>query len=451
MKGAILTEDDEPGRERAADADETAPPPELDRSPPAPLADSPDPPPEVPLRVHALAALGHRNFRLFYAGQFLSLVGTWMQSTAQGWLVLNLTDSSLLLGVVTAAASAPTVLFSLYAGALADRADKRAIIMRANAAALVLALLLAVLTSTGTITYPAVLAIAFALGTANAFEIPTRQSFFVELVGKDDLPNAIALNSAQFNATRIVGPAVAGWLIGTAGTAACFYVNAASYVFVLAGLRAMRLPGFRPPETRAGTIDNIREGLAYIRSDRLVRTLVSLIAAFSIFGFPYVMLMPVFARDILKVGAHGLGWLLAATGSGALAGGIALAAAGERVPRGRIMLGASLGLCVSVFAFAGSRSFPLSLALLAVVGFCVVLNNTSINALLQSTVPDRLRGRVMSVYVLMFIGTAPIGALQAGAVSRWLSAQAALQIGAALLAATVLAVAWKVPELVKSR
>lgn len=444
-------EDDELGRERAAGIDDIAPPPELDRSPAATPADEPAPPPDASVPPGAFAALRHRNFQLFYAGQFLSLVGTWMQSTAQGWLVLNLTNSELLLGVVTAVASAPTVLFSLYAGALADRADKRRIIVAANAAALVLALLLAVLTHTRTITYPTVLAIAFALGTANAFEIPTRQSFFVELVGRDDLPNAIALNSAQFNATRIVGPAVAGWLIGTAGTAACFYANAASYLFVLAGLKAMRLPAFRRPEKRAGTLETIREGLAYIRSDRLSRTLVCLIAAFSVLGFPYVMLMPVFARDILRVGAHGLGWLLAATGAGALAGGIALAAAGERIPRGRIMLGASLGFCASVFAFAGSRSFAISLALLAVVGFTMVLNNATVNALLQSTVPDHLRGRVMSVYVFMFVGTAPVGALQAGALSKALDAPAALQIGAAVLAVIVIAVAWRVPELARAR
>jgi len=444
-------EDDELGREAVAGMDPIAPPPELDRSPAATPADEPAPPPDTPVPPGAFAALRHRNFQLFYAGQFLSLVGTWMQSTAQGWLVLNLTNSELLLGVVTAVASAPTVLFSLYAGALADRADKRRIIMAANAASLVLALLLAILTHTETITYPAVLAIAFALGTANAFEIPTRQSFFVELVGRDDLPNAIALNSAQFNATRIVGPAIAGWLIGTAGTAACFYANAASYLFVLAGLHAMRLPAFRRPERREGTLETIREGLAYIRSDRLSRTLVCLIAAFSVLGFPYVMLMPVFARDVLRVGAHGLGWLLAATGAGALAGGIALAAAGERIPRGRILLGASLGFCAAVFTFAGSRSFPLSLALLALVGFTMVLNNATVNALLQSTVPDHLRGRVMSVYVFMFVGTAPIGALQAGALSKALDAPSALQIGAAVLAVIVVAVAWRVPELVRAR
>jgi MFS family permease len=374
-----------------------------------------------------------------------------MQTTAQGWLVLNLTNSELLLGVVTAVASLPTFLFSLYAGALADRADKRRIIVWANAAAGVLALLLAILTSTQWVTYPAVLAISFALGTANAFEVPTRQSFFVELVGKEDLPNAIALNSAQFNATRIVGPAIAGWVIGVAGTAACFYVNSVSYVFVIIGLMMIRLPAFRAPERREGMLETIGEGLRYIRSVRMIRTLVWLIAAMSVLGFPYVMLMPVFARDILHVGAKGLGALLAATGTGALAGGLALAVLGSRFRRGRMMLGGSLCFCAALFAFAQSRSFALSLGLLALVGFTMILNNANANALLQSVVPNRLRGRVMSVYVFMFVGTAPLGALQAGAVSKWLGAPAELQIGAVLLAAILLFTAWRVPELANAR
>jgi MFS family permease len=416
------------------------------------VAAGPAPPrPSPRRRAGTFAALRHGNFRLFYAGQALSLIGTWMQSTAQGWLVLNLTNSAFKLGVVTAVGSLPTFLFSLYAGAVADRADKRRIIVWANAVAGVLALLLAVLTQTQWVTYAMVLAIAFVLGAANAFEVPTRQSFFVDLVGKDDLPNAIALNSAQFSGTRIVGPAIAGWMIGVAGTAACFFANAVSYLFVIASLLRMRLPPFRAPEVRDGTLENIREGLAYIRSVRMVRTLVWLIAAMSVLGFPYVMLMPVFARDVLRVGAKGLGALLAATGTGALAGGIWLAAAGARYRRGRMMLTGSLAFCVTLFCFAASRSYPLSLVLLGLIGFTMILNNANANALLQSVVPNHLRGRVMSVYVFMFVGTAPISALQAGAVSHWLGAPAALQLGAVALTATLLLAAWRVPELANAR
>jgi MFS family permease len=222
----------------------------------------------------------------------------------------------------------------------------------------VVALALAVLTHAGWITYPLLLVLVFLLGTANAFEIPTRQSFFVDLVGKDDLGNAIALNSAAFSGTRIVGPAIAGVLIGTVGIAASFYVNALSYVGVLIALLMMRLPRFRPPERTTGTLENLREGFAFIRSDRRVRTVVWLVAAMSVSVFPFVMLLPIFARDILEVGPTGLGWLMAASGAGALAGGMALAAWGSRMPRGRLILVSCSAFALFVAAFAVSRSFP---------------------------------------------------------------------------------------------
>lgn len=393
------------------------------------------------------AALRHRNFRLFFAGHLLSMVGTWMQTTAMGWLVLELTDSALLLGLVTAAGSLPVLLFTLYAGVLADRVDKRRVIVAAQAAAAVLALVLAVLTGTGHVTVPLILALVFLLGTAGAFEIPTRQSFFVELVGQEDLTSAIALNSSAFSASRVVGPAFAGALLGSVGVAACFYLNAVSYLAVIAGLLAIRLPPFRVPERTASTLTNLREGFAFIRADRPVRTLVWTIAALSVFGFPYAMLLPVFARDVLHVGAPGLGWLLAASGSGALAGGITLSTLAGRVRRGRLVLGACLVFALLVGAFALSRSFALSLVLLAGAGFCMILTNASVNALLQSLVPDRLRGRVMSVYVFMFLGMAPLGSLQAGALARWFGAPAGLAAGAAALALVVAGVAWRVPEL----
>ncbi|HEX2190527.1 MAG TPA: MFS transporter [Longimicrobiaceae bacterium] len=411
------------------------------------VPDAPPRPRAASLARGALAAFRHRNFRLFYAGQLLSLIGTWMQSTAQGWLVLELTDSAFLLGTVTAAGSLPVLLFTLYAGVVADRMDKRRIILAAQAAAAVLALVLAVLTDTGRITVPWILALVFLLGTANAFEIPTRQSFFVELVGQEDLTNAIALNSSAFSATRVVGPAFAGALLGTVGIAACFYLNSLSYLAVIAGLLMIRLPPFRRPERTTSTLENLREGFAFIRGDRVVRTLVWMIAALSVFGFPYAMLLPVFARDVLEVGAQGLGWLLAASGAGALAGGITLSALGGRVRRGPLVLSAMLAFAVLVAAFSLSRSFPTSMVLLAAAGFCMILNNASVNALLQSLVPDRLRGRVMSVYVFMFLGMTPVGSLQAGALARWLGAPAALALGGAVLAATVLGVAWRVPEL----
>ncbi len=417
------------------------------RGPPTQLPDAPERPAEVEIPARAFGALRHRNFRVFYIGQMLSLAGTWMQSTAQGWLVLELTNSALLLGVVTAVTSLPTLLFSLWAGDLADRHDKRRIILLAQFVSLGAALGLAVLTDTDRITYGALLALVFVLGTASAFEIPTRQSFFVDLVGPADLPNAIALNSAAFNATRIVGPALAGLVIGAAGVAACYYANAVSYVAVIAGLMMMRLPPWVPRPRTASTLESIREGLAYIRSDRLVRTLVWLVAGMSVTVLPYTMLLPVFARDVLKVGAPGLGSMLSASGAGALAAGVGLAAGRVRVPRGRLIIGATLSYALVLIGFALCPWYPLSLVLLALAGFTVILNNASVNALLQSRVPDHLRGRVMSVYVFMFVGMSPLGALQAGAVARWIGAPMAVGIGAGAL---LLIVAWivaNVPEL----
>jgi MFS family permease len=384
---------------------------------------------------------------VFYAGHILSLTGTWMQTTAQGWLVLELTNSPLRLGIVTAVTSMPALLFTLWAGDLADRHDKRRIILIAQSVSLCAALVLAVLTGTERISYGALLGLVFVLGSANAFEIPTRQAFFVELVGPADLNNAIALNSSAFNATRIVGPGLAGAMIGTVGIAACFYANAISYVAVIAGLLMMRLPAFTPAPRTTSTIENIREGLAYIRSDRLVRTLVWLIAGMSVTALPYVMLLPVFARDVLHVGAPGLGSMLAATGTGALASGVALASGRLRLPRGRLIIGAGVLLAVALTGFAQSRSYPLSLALLALCGFTMILNNASVNALLQSRVPDRLRGRVMSVYVFMFIGMTPLGALQAGALARWFGAPAALTAGACALLMILAWIVMNVPEL----
>lgn len=395
----------------------------------------------------AFGALRHRNFRVFYLGQLLSLTGTWMQTTAQGWLVLELTNSPLRLGIVTAVTSVPTLLFSLWAGDLADRRSKRNIILAAQSVALCAALVLAVLTGTERITYGVLLGLVFILGTAGAFEIPTRQSFFVELVGPDDLPNAIALNSAAFNATRIVGPGLAGAMIGTLGIAACFYANSVSYVAVIVGLLMMRLPRFVPPERTTSTLENIREGLAYIRGDRLVRTLVWMIAGMSVTSLPYAMLLPVFARDVLRVGAPGLGSLLASTGAGALVAGVALASGRLRIPRGRLILAAATAHALVLIAFALSGSYALSLVLLALAGFTMILNNASVNALLQSRTPDRLRGRVMSVYVFMFVGMSPLGSLQAGALARWFGAPFALAAGGVGLLLILAWIAVNIPEL----
>lgn len=430
--------EEEPERARA--------PRGLPRGSSMPLPGAPQRPPAVPITGRAFASLRHRNFRIFWWGQVLSLTGTWMQSTALGWLVLTTTDSEFLLGLTTAVQSLPILVLTLYAGVVADRFDKRRILVAALAFSMLQALLLAVLVDTGRITYGLILALVVALGTANAFEIPTRQAFFVDLVGKEDLTNAIALNSAAFNASRIVGPAIAGALIASVGMASAFYVNAFSYTAVLAGLLLLRLPPRPPAPPRASTRTHLAEGFSFIRDAPVARALVGLIAALSILGFPYVVLLPVFARDILQVGAPGLGWMLSASGAGALAGGIALAAFGHRTSRGKLLIVSSSLFSVLVVGFAFSRSFALSLLLLAAMGFTMILNNATTNALLQSIVPDHLRGRVMAVYVFMFLGMAPLGSLQAGAIAHWLGAPVALAVGAVVL----LAVIWTVWRLTPS-
>lgn len=424
-------------------------PPELpEQDPPVQAPGAPPRPPSTRVGLRsAFAALRHRNFRLFYAGQVVSLVGTWMQSTAQGWLVLELTDSEFMLGAVTAASALPILLFTLHAGELADRSDKRRMIIAAQAGAALVALLLAVLTDAGVITVGWIVALVFLLGIANSVEIPTRQSFFVELVGKGDLTNAIALNSAGFNLTRIIGPAMAGLVIGTMGIAACFYINAVSYLFVIAGLLAIRRPRTpRVPRT-GSSMENLREGFRFLWGDPLSRTLVGLVAAASILALPFSMLLPVFARDILGVGAQGLGWLLAASGAGAVAGGFALAAAAGRVRRGRLVLLSAVAFTLCLFAFSLTRSFPISLILLAGAGFSLLPFTATVNALLQTIVPDGLRGRVMGVYVFMFLGMTPLGALQAGSLAAWLGAPTALAVGASILLAVILLAWHRVPEL----
>jgi len=396
---------------------------------------------------NTFAALRHRNFRIFYIGHLLSLSGTWLQITALGWLVLELTDSPLWLGVVNAGTSLPILFFSLYAGVIADRLDKRSILIAAQALAFCQALALAVLTHLGMINVAWIVGLVLVLGIANAFEIPTRQSFFVELVGERDLTNAIALNSAAFNATRMVGPAIAGALIGAVGIAACFYGNAVSYFAVIAGLFAIRRPRPERGPRPESTLENIREGLSWIWQHRVARIVVIFVATASVLVFPFTMLLPIFARDLLQVGPQGLGWLFSATGAGALLGGLSLASASDLFPRGRLLVVSATAFSLFVGAFALSTSFPLSLSLLAGTGFFMILSTATANSLLQALVPNGLRGRVMSVYVVMFLGVTPLGYLIAGGLAGAMGARATLASGAALMLVVLITFLWRSPRL----
>jgi len=398
-------------------------------------------------RRYGLGALAHRNFRLFLFGQTVSLTGTWMQSIAQGWLVLQLTDSPFYVGLVSALGSVGVLVFTLYAGVVADRSDKRRVVTITQALLMLQAFALAALVATGKVTVENVMALALFMGIVNAFDIPTRQSFLVEMVGKEDLMNAIALNSSMFNATRVFGPAVAGILIGSAGMVWCFLLNGVSYLAVIASLLAMHLTPHVPRPTQSSAWQGFREVVTYLRSDRRVSTLVVLTGLFSVFGFPYLVMMPVFARDVLHTRAAGYGALTAAVGAGALLGALGIAVLSRRIPKGRTLVlgGTSFGLALVLFA--ASRSYTLSLFILALTGCAMITNNALTNTLLQTLVPDALRGRVMGFYSFVFVGLAPLGALLAGVIAEHYGAPRAVATGGIVTALSMAIAAWRVPAL----
>ena len=394
-----------------------------------------------------LGALSHRNFRLFFLGQAVSLSGTWMQTVAQGWLVLQLTDSPFFVGLVSAVGSLGVLLFTLYAGVVADRVDKRRTVVLTQTLQMLEAFALAVLVWTKTVTVGWVIALAALFGIVNAFDIPTRQSFLVEMVGKEDLLSAIALNSSLFNATRVFGPALAGVLIGAWGVGVCFFLNGVSYLAVIWGLLAMRLPPHAPRPAHESAWVGFQEVVRFIRGDRRIATLVLQTALLSIFGFPFLVMMPVFARDVLRAGASGYGALMAAVGIGAMLGALMIAVYSRRVPKGRLLIAGGVAFGVLVGLFALSRVFVLSVGLLALAGCAMIVNNALTNTTLQTLVPDQLRGRVMGFYSFVFVGMAPLGAFQAGVFAEHAGAPAAVAAGGFVSALVVLLAAWRVPEL----
>ncbi len=358
-------------------------------------------------------ALGNRNFRLFLSGQFISQCGTWMQSVARGWLVLQLSNSAFAVGLVTTLGSLPILLFTLYGGVVADRVNKHRLVVILQSLMMIEALLLGLLTEFDRITVHWVMGLAAFYGLLAAFEVPTRQAMISEIVGRDDLMNAIALNSSAFNVARVVGPALAGVLISAVGIAACFYANAASYLAVVTGLLMMRL-GPRAEPTLTRTLDAMGEGFGYVFGNRWPRALVTIIATFAVFGFSFMVMMPVFARDVLHLGASGYGAIISAVGVGAAAAAIFMAALGSRVERGQLVLASSVlfGLLLTASAFA--RGFWSAAVLFTVTGGLMALNSIAANTTLQLEAPDWLRGRVMGFYSFVVLGMAPLGSLQAG-------------------------------------
>ncbi len=394
-----------------------------------------------------LGALAHRNFRLFFFGQGVSLIGTWMQNIAQGWLVLELTNSPFYVGLVSALGSLGVLLLTIYAGVVVDRTNKHRLVILTQALSMLPAFALALLVWTRAVAVWQVATLAAFLGVVNAFDIPARQAFIVDLVGKEDLMNAIALNSSAFNAARVIGPAAAGVLIGVLGVGACFFVNGVSYLAVIAGLVAMRLPPYVPGARTGSAWSGVAEAVAFIRGDRRVSALVVLMALFSIFGFPYFVLMPVFARDVLHRGAAGYGVLMTSVGIGALAGALAVAVLDRRIRKGPTLIAAGGSFGLLLVAFALSRSYVLAAALLALTGATMIVNNALTNATIQTLVPDDLRGRVMGFYSFVFVGLAPLGSLQVGALAERIGPSAAVAWGGAVTALAVAVAAWRVPEL----
>jgi MFS family permease len=376
-----------------------------------------------------LRALKHRNFQLFFSGQLISLIGTWMQNVAQSWLVYKLTGSSLLLGSVGFASQFPVFLAAPLGGIVADRNNRHRVVIATQTASMILAFILAGFTLANRITIPEIFVLAALLGIVNAFDIPGRQAFLVEMVGKEDLINAIALNSSMFNGARIIGPAIAGILVAKIGEGWCFFANAISYIAVIIGLLMMHV---RPRKERptGSPLEHVLEGFRFVRNTAPIRALLLLLGLVSLVAMPYTVLMPIFADRILHGGARGLGILMGATGVGALLGALTLATRTGVHGLGRWVTLSCAGFAISLITFALSHNFWLSTALLVPVGFCMMLQMSSSNTLIQAMVPDHLRGRVMSVYSMMFMGMAPFGALLGGAVADRLGAPIAVSMGA---------------------
>src|SRR6059058_735313 len=387
---------------------------------------------------HTFRALRHRNYRLFFWGQLVSLTGTWMQQTAMSWYVYQITNSKLLLGVVSAVGSAPMMLSSIWGGALADLYPKRSILVATQAAQMICAFLLAAGVWFGFATTSFIIIVAALNGVAMGFDMPARQAFTVEMTSREDLLNAISLNSSIVNGARVIGPSLAGLMIGAVGVSACFLFNGLSFVAVIVGLLMMRLPVFERNIDVISPTEHAWNGIVYSFQHPRVRMILLLFLAVGIFGWSYMVIMPAFARDVLGRGADGFGILMSASGMGALLGALVVAAFGHRLSPRKLALGGVWLFSAALLAFSFARNFHLALAFLFVAGFGMLLFFSTTNTVLQTIVPDDMRGRVMGVWSLIFGAMIPLGSLEAGAVAHWLGAPFALALGAIVCAVSAL-------------
>lgn len=387
------------------------------------------------------AAFKYRNYRLWFGGQLFSLFGTWMQTTAQGFLVYQLTNSPAYLGYVAFASGIPTWLFTLYGGVIADRMSRRTLMVVTQSAMLVLAFILAALTFTGLVQPWHIVVLAFLLGIANAFDAPARQAFVLEMVEREDLTNAIALNATMFNAATAVGPAVAGVTYAAFGPAWCFTLNGVSFIAIIVALLMMRI---RPQAARARRVSaasDLMEGLRYVVAQPVIRALIGLVGVLSLFGVALFTLMPAWAVEVLSGDAATLGWLQSARGAGALIGALLLASLGRFKFKGKLLTAGTILFPLTLLIFALVRWLPVSLLVLVAVGAAQILALNLANAIVQTQVSDELRGRVMGIYSLVFFGFMPIGGLLAGAAAQYIGEPETVAVSA-LISLGVAALVW---------
>ena len=394
-----------------------------------------------------LRALQYRNFQLFFSGQLISLIGTWMQNLAQAWLVYRLTGSMVLLGGISFCSQIPIFLFSPLGGIVADQYSRHRVVIATQTASMLLALALASLTLTGTVRIWHIFVLAALLGVVNAFDIPARQSFIVDMVARADLMNAIALNSSMFNASRVVGPAIAGILVAVIGEGWCFFANGVSYIAVIVGLLLMRVEPHQRVTDGGSPLANIVEGFRFVIRNRPIHALLILLGIAAMTGMPFTVLMPVFADRILHGGPKALGWLTGCAGIGALAAALLLASRQTLKGLTVWIAAASTAFGAGLIVFALSRTFWFSAVILVPVGFSLMLQMGSSNTLIQSMVPDHLRGRVMSVYSMMIMGMAPFGGLLAGIVADRLGAPTTVAIGGVICLAAAGIFRTQLPEI----
>lgn len=396
--------------------------------------------------LHAtFASLRHPNYRLWFAGQLVSLIGTWMQNVAVPWLVYHLTGSPFFLGLVSFTSAVPMLTLTLWAGVLADRMNRKHLLIITQTVMMLLAFLLAAAYYSGFLVWWHILFFAAASGMAQAFDAPARQAMVADLVPRGQMMNAIALNSAMFNGARIIGPALAGITLAAAGPGWCFVINGISFLAVILSLLRMDLPRQNPWHSGESAISEIREGLLYIWRHDSIRALILLLAVTNIFAIGYSSLLPAFARDVLHSGEYGLGFMSTAIGVGALLGALLLAALSSYPRKGLLLTAGNLLFPAAVIAFTFSHTMWISLVLLGLTGFGFMVQNATVNTLIQSRVEDRLRGRVMSVYTIVFQGFFPIGALFAGTVAQHFGIALGGAVGAGIALVFAIFLWWKVP------